>query len=272
MSETERTLLCVDDEPNILNALKRLLRGEGYRLLIATSGQDALDILKNNEVQLIITDQRMPQMNGTDLLASVKEAYPHILRIILTGYTDVDSITESINKGHVYKFFLKPWNDQNLKLEIRQAFEQCELIRANELLDKTVMEQNQQLRHVNENLEKLVEERTQEIALQNQALSLSHDILEHAPLSIIGVDADGTIVLANRKARALTDSQAISIGNHIGEYFPAMVGQALREVFDGNEARTMEVHIDAHQTNRVSMTPLCGGGDRKGVILTFFTS
>ncbi|MEJ2041468.1 MAG: response regulator, partial [Desulfosarcinaceae bacterium] len=144
MQEYHHTILCVDDEPNILQALKRLLRREGYRMLTATSGKEALEILSKEEIHLIISDQRMPEMNGTEFLAQVKHAYPDVLRVILTGYTDVDSITESINKGHIYKFFLKPWNDHTLKLEIRQALDQFDLIQANKKLDEKIVEQNDQ--------------------------------------------------------------------------------------------------------------------------------
>ena len=108
MDDYKHTVLCVDDEEGILHSLKRLLRKEDYRLLTSSSGAEALKILEKNDVHLVISDQRMPQMSGTEFFAAVKERYPDTIRVILSGYTDVDSITESINKGHVYKFFLKP--------------------------------------------------------------------------------------------------------------------------------------------------------------------
>lgn len=153
MPDQPQTILCVDDEPSIINALRRLFRREGYRFLSAASGQEGLKILKANEVQIVVSDQRMPEMSGTEFLARVKETNPDALRIVLTGYIDIDSITESINKGHIYKFFLKPWNDQNLKLEIKQAFEQHELIQANKQLANTVVKQNELLSSINENIE-----------------------------------------------------------------------------------------------------------------------
>lgn len=136
MQSLQHTVLCVDDEKNILNALRRLLRKEAYRLLTCTSGREALAILTDNEVHVIISDQRMPEMSGTELFSRVKVLYPHILRIILTGYTDVDTITKSINEGHVYKFFFKPWNDHQLTLEIRQALERYDSISENASLKK----------------------------------------------------------------------------------------------------------------------------------------
>ena len=110
----EHVIMLVDDEQSILKALKRLFRSKGYpRVLTADSGPEGLEKLKETkgQVSLIISDQRMPEMTGAQFLAQAKELFPDAIRIILTGYTEVDSITEAINKGHIYKFFLKPWND-----------------------------------------------------------------------------------------------------------------------------------------------------------------
>ncbi len=128
MNVNLHTILCVDDEQNILNSLKRLLRKEGYRLLTAGSGAEGLKILAENDIHLVISDQRMPEMNRTEFLGKVKEIYPEVIRIVLSGYTEVDSITELINKEHIYKFMLKPWNDNDLKVTVRQAIEALELI------------------------------------------------------------------------------------------------------------------------------------------------
>ncbi len=135
MNENRHTVLCVDDEKIILKALKRLLRKEDYRILTASSGEEGLKVMEENDVHMVISDQRMPEMNGTEFLAALKIKYPDVIRIMLSGYTEVDSITESINKGHIYKFLLKPWNDHNLKLEIKQALEQYDLIQANKKLE-----------------------------------------------------------------------------------------------------------------------------------------
>ena len=145
MDQIHHTVLCVDDEKSILNSLKRLLRREGYRLLMANTSADGLKLLRENDVHLVICDQRMPEMSGTDFMVKVKEEYPDTVRIILTGYTDVDAITESINKGNIYKFFLKPWNDDNLKMEVRKALEQYNLVQANKKLQEKIMEQNKEL-------------------------------------------------------------------------------------------------------------------------------
>ncbi|PPD30704.1 MAG: hypothetical protein CTY19_15635 [Methylomonas sp.] len=121
-SEQKPTLLLVDDEPNILSALKRVLRRDGYEIFTAQSGEEALEILAKNKVMVILSDQRMPNMTGTEFLSRVKIMHPRTVRIILSGYADLNSITEAINKGEIYKFRTKPWDDDELRNDIREAF------------------------------------------------------------------------------------------------------------------------------------------------------
>lgn len=116
------TLLIVDDEPNILNALRRLLRHEDFAVLTATTPALAFDLLAKHKVQVVVSDQRMPEMNGTEFLARVKQLYPETVRIILSGYTDLESLTEAINRGAIYRFLVKPWDDRELLAQIREAF------------------------------------------------------------------------------------------------------------------------------------------------------
>jgi EAL domain-containing protein (putative c-di-GMP-specific phosphodiesterase class I)/CheY-like chemotaxis protein len=118
----DETLLLLDDEPNILNALRRLLRREGYRILATTSPQEAFELLAQHRVQVIISDQRMPEMSGTEFLSRVKQIYPDTVRIVLSGYTDLQSITEAINRGAIYRFLVKPWDDEELRQQVREAF------------------------------------------------------------------------------------------------------------------------------------------------------
>jgi len=121
-SSGKQTLLIVDDEPNILNALSRLLRREGFLILTATSPLEAFEHLAKQPVQVILSDQRMPDMSGTEFFARVRQLYPETIRIVLTGYTDLDSVTGAINRGAIYKFLTKPWDDDQLREEIREAF------------------------------------------------------------------------------------------------------------------------------------------------------
>jgi len=118
----EQALLLVDDEENILLALTRALRRDGYRILTATGAHEAFEILAKNEVQVIISDQRMPDISGTEFLSKVKEMHPETVRIVLSGYTDLSAVTDAINRGAIYKFLTKPWNDEDLRMQIREAF------------------------------------------------------------------------------------------------------------------------------------------------------
>lgn len=121
-AESAQTLLLLDDEPSILASLSRLLRREGYRILASTNATEAFELLAKNSVQVVISDQRMPDMTGTEFLARVRQLYPDTVRIVLTGYTDLDSVTGAINRGAIYKFLTKPWDDDQLRDQIREAF------------------------------------------------------------------------------------------------------------------------------------------------------
>lgn len=122
LHQDSRTLLLLDDEENILSALNRVLRRDGYRIFTATSIAQAFDVLARNDVEVILSDQRMPEGSGTEFLSKVKEMYPDTVRIMLSGYTDLAAVTEAINRGAIYKFLIKPWNDEDLRLQIRDAF------------------------------------------------------------------------------------------------------------------------------------------------------
>lgn len=118
----EDTLLIVDDEPSNLSTLRRLLRREGYRVLTAGGGQEGLELLAVNKVQVIISDQRMAGMSGTQFMGIVRELYPDTIRIILSGFTDLAAVTDSVNQGELFKFMTKPWEDGELVRNVRDAF------------------------------------------------------------------------------------------------------------------------------------------------------
>ena len=269
MNPNLHTILCVDDEQNILHSLKRLLRKEGYRLLAAGSGAEGLKILAENDIHLVISDQRMPEMSGTEFLAKVKEIYPDIIRIVLSGYTEVDSITESINKGHIYKFMLKPWNDQNLKLEIKQALEQYDLMQANKKLHETVLQQNEALKSVNENLEVLVKKRTLDLEIQNQALELSRTILQDLPLPVIGVSSEMTVVIINREVEMLSmDNGSVEVGGKVSDFFSSAVEEKIAGVLASGTGDTINGFRCPESAYDLNIIPLSGRFRGKGVVMT----
>lgn len=121
-SREERSLLLVDDEENILSALTRTLRRDGYHIFTATAASEAFDLLARQDIRVIVSDQRMPGMSGTEFLSQVKEMYPGTVRMVLSGYTDLQAVTDAINRGAIYKFMTKPWNDAELRTQVAEAF------------------------------------------------------------------------------------------------------------------------------------------------------
>ena len=120
--DASSTLLLVDDEAAILSALKRTLRRDGYRILTTTDPAEGLQLLALNHVQVVMSDQRMPQMSGTEFLHRVRELHPDTIRMVLSGYADLQSITDAINKGAIWRFLTKPWEDDALRQLVREAF------------------------------------------------------------------------------------------------------------------------------------------------------
>lgn len=135
------TLLFVDDEENVLHALRRIFLDENYEILTATSGEDALKIMENTVVHLIISDHKMPGMLGSELLREIKNRWPETIRIMLTGHADIQAIMGAVNEGAVYKFITKPWNDEDLHLTVSLALQQYVLIQENRKLKEIAKEQ-----------------------------------------------------------------------------------------------------------------------------------
>ncbi len=120
--QTELALLVVDDEPSILNAMRRLFRHESFQVLVANNSEEAFEILAQRPIQVIVSDQRMPGMTGTEFFTRVRQLYPDTMRIILSGYTELETVIEAINRGAIYKFLTKPWDDEQLREQVREAF------------------------------------------------------------------------------------------------------------------------------------------------------
>ncbi|WP_180699437.1 HD domain-containing phosphohydrolase [Pseudomonas crudilactis] len=174
------TVLLVDDEESILNSLRRLLRGQPYDLLLATSGVQALEILAQQPVNLVVSDARMPGMDGASLLAHVRERYPATARIMLTGYADPAAIIKAINDGQIHRYISKPWNDEELQLILRQSLEHQHSEQERERLERLNQVQNEQLRLLNSTLEKHVAARTAELQQTADMLDLAYEELKHS--------------------------------------------------------------------------------------------
>ena len=163
-------LLCVDDEPNILSSLKRLFHHQHYTVLTADSGAAGLEILQQRHVDLVISDMRMPQMNGAEFLEKVRSTWPETIRLLLTGYADVGAIIDAINRGEIYRYITKPWDDNDIVLIVRHALERQQLERDKQRLEALTQRQNEELKSLNNSLEEKVRQRTEDLKKAHDGL------------------------------------------------------------------------------------------------------
>lgn len=214
----ERTLLLVDDEPNIITSLTRLLRRDGYRILTANSGDEGLVLLTQHpETGVIISDQRMPGMTGVAFLSQVNTLYPDTVRIVLSGYTELVSVTDAINRGAIYKFLTKPWEDELLRANVAEAFSRYEIVRENERLSEELKAVNTALIIANRKLEQNIEAKTDQLTRNLDVLNVSQEILERLPIAVLGVGEDGIIAIANALARELFSDCGFLLGARANE-------------------------------------------------------
>ncbi|EXF95932.1 chemotaxis protein CheY [Pseudomonas fluorescens HK44] len=174
------TLLLVDDEENILKSLRRLLRDEPYQILTASGGEHALQLLSQQSVDLVISDARMPGIDGATLLTEVQQRWPECVRILLTGYADLNTTIKAINQGQIHRYISKPWDDDELRLIIRQtlAFQHSE--RERKRLEQLTREQNLRLQELNSTLEQRVISRTAELQQTADMLDLAYTELRRS--------------------------------------------------------------------------------------------
>ncbi len=164
------TILAVDDEEGILKSLRRLLADLDAEVLTATSGKKALDVLKSRDISLIISDQRMPEMTGVEFLQRSREVSPETIRILLTGYADINATIDAINSGAIKYYFNKPWDDDILLSRIRESLDLYNVVAENKRLNMLISRQNKKLKDMNKTLEQRVEKQTNVIRNQHQQL------------------------------------------------------------------------------------------------------
>ena len=227
----QRNILLVDDEENITRSLVRLLRQDGYNIYTAKSGEDGLSILKDIPIGVILSDQRMPEMCGTEFLRKVRDLYPETIRIVLSGYTDLKTVTDAINEGEIYKFLTKPWDDSWLRANVAEAFKQYELEKENEMLWSRLEKANNELREANIKLEMNVNQQARSAQVNMLSLQVSQDVLQNAPMAVLGVDSNEMVVFANAKAHELFVFVGVSL---IGESFSNVVPEDIVELCMGD--------------------------------------
>lgn len=186
-SPTPALILCVDDEPNILSALQRLLRRQGYQVVTAESGAQGLLVLEQQAVDLVISDMRMPEMDGAHFLEQVRQRWPETVRVLLTGYADVESTMAAINKGEIYRYIAKPWDDNDVLLLLLHALERKQLQQEKARLEALTQSQNEELKTLNASLEIKVQERTRALQQALKGLEASNEQLRKNFLTSVSI-------------------------------------------------------------------------------------
>jgi diguanylate cyclase (GGDEF)-like protein/PAS domain S-box-containing protein len=257
-----RTLLLVDDEENIVASLKRSLRRGGYHIVTANSAAEGLQRLAETEVDVIVSDQRMPGMTGVEFLRRAKDLYPETVRIVLSGYTELQSITDAINEGAIYKFLTKPWEDDLLRANIDEAFRQKGMADENRRLDREVRAANVELAELNQRLQAA-------LAKQNEKLSVVEDrgrnaleVLYNVPTPLVGFDTEGLIAFANQDAERLLPGIREWIGTYAEDSFPA----SFRDVSSLTNGQSLDVDLDG-TSYRCSCRAIDDSGGQRGTLV-----
>lgn len=257
---SEKAVLFVDDEASILASLKRLLRKEPYTVHTAESGAKGLELLESTAVQLVVSDQRMPEMNGTQFLHEVKQRYPDTLRIVLSGYAEAAAIVDAINEGEVYRFIGKPWNEDDLRSTIRQALEHYDVVLENRALQEQSAHQLKELQRLNRMLEGSVEVRT-------RSLQMSQEMLECLPMMVVGVSQEQELMLVNRAARERIDTLAgVLPGTDIEDFLPPEAVEAIRSCLFESAIEDFDFDWDGRRLG-ARPAPLGGEHSPRGCVL-----
>ncbi len=259
----QRTLLLVDDEESVLSSLRRLLRRAGYKIVVARNGEEGLARLGEHDVDVILSDQRMPGMTGVEFLRRAKELYPDTMRLVLSGYTELQSITDAINEGAIYKFLTKPWDDERLAGHVAEAFQRKEMADDNRRLAAQLRQANEELALANGQQQQQLAKQREQLGLEEMRALNAQDLLEQLPTAMIGIDSDGTIVFANHQARALACSPPLSVGADAAETLPADWQAAWRHP-DGQHRRC---RVNGGE-GLLSCAPLWDGPTLRGHLLS----
>jgi response regulator RpfG family c-di-GMP phosphodiesterase len=196
VSEPRPTVLFVDDEPAILHSLRRVFLDEPWETVFAGSGEEGLTLVASREIDLVLADFRMPGMDGVEFLKRVKAIRPDCLRVVLSGYADINLIVAALNEGQIYRFLSKPWNDDELRDHVRKFLDHQRLDRENRRL-------NSELVALNLRLGQKVEAGARSMHAKDRTIEFVRVVLEALPLPLLCVNGEGNVLIANAAARPL---------------------------------------------------------------------
>ena len=251
-------LLCVDDDEGIIKALQRVLKSESYEVFFAYSGHEALELMEQNEFQVVLSDLMMPHMSGTELLATVKDKYQDIIRLILTGADDQNLIANLINTGSIYRYVTKPWVNEELKSIINQCFQfykinldNKRLVRENKKISEDLVEMNLRLNSDKENKEKL--------------LQVYSEVLNAVTAPVIYIDSFCKTVKANNSAKDMFNIKAEDTLENLFSRLDARVVQVLKQYVEVEYRQDITL-IEA-QSTQLKIKSLGSPNDYMGLVM-----
>ncbi|HJW57659.1 MAG TPA: HD domain-containing phosphohydrolase [Burkholderiaceae bacterium] len=259
-------ILFVDDEANILSSLRRLFRMQGYQILTAESGAAGLQALETDPVDLVISDMRMPHMDGAQFLEQVRSKWPDTIRILLTGYSDIQSILDAINRGEIYRYITKPWDDNDIVLVVRHALERHALEQEKRRLEALTHQQNEELKALNASLEAKVEERTADLKSARDLLVEANSKLKTSFLTSIKVFSSviemrgGNLAGHSRRVADMARKIALKMGlgaQEVQEIFVAGLMHDIGKIAFSDDLLTMPVNtMNGEQLGQYNKHPV----------------
>jgi CheY-like chemotaxis protein len=252
-------ILCVDDEPGITRAIRRILKTEPVNVLIAASGPEGLDILRKQSVSLILTDYRMPEMNGIEFLEQAAPLCPDAFRMILTGYAEAHVLVEAVNRGQIYKILYKPFQEEDIKLTVRSGLEHHARNCENRVLLEELAQRNKQLAILNQKLKTGLEGTKADLTISSTALGMAQQLLNEIPAAVIGMEPSGQIVFANRLANIWFAPQTplrISslVGTWTSDVLPEPIQEHLKEMIAAPTRKTKMMRLQINPSLSLQVT------------------
>jgi EAL domain-containing protein (putative c-di-GMP-specific phosphodiesterase class I)/FixJ family two-component response regulator len=259
------TVLLLEDEENIRGDLVQLLRRDGCHVLRTGSAQDALGLLASHRVDVIVADQHLPEMSGTELLRRAKQLHPDSMRMLLSDYADLKSVTDAINESAVYKFLPKSWDSEHLREQIREAMQSYEIKKAHDSLVQQLAAANQELTLAKQLLERKVDQTLLDSLNSIVTLKASQEVLDCLPNAVISVDLNGVINVANKSACAILGAEIQ--GRLAQAVLPTALHELLQQALQEDSVE-LRGWTDARNRQYDCFTQLmCPSADEQGLIM-----